>query len=126
MGAQIGKHVYNSDARKTTKAAKAADAENNAGFQVGDILYSSWGYEQTNIDYYEVVRVSGVSAWIRPIAKECEYLGPMHGTCTPVPGKYTGDAEIHRTNPTYRCVRLNSYSSAYKWGGRAEHFSEWY
>ncbi len=31
--------------------------------KVGDILYSSWGYDQTNIDFYEIVRVSEKSVW---------------------------------------------------------------
>lgn len=35
---------------------------------VGDILYTSWGYDQTNVDFYQVIRVSGKNAWIREIS----------------------------------------------------------
>ena len=32
--------------------------------KVGDVLSSSWGYDQTNIDFYYVVRTTEKSAWI--------------------------------------------------------------
>ena len=30
------------------------------GLKVGDVLRSSWGYDQTNVDYYEVVELVGL------------------------------------------------------------------
>ena len=30
-------------------------------FQIGDILVSSWGYDQTNISFYQVVALNGAS-----------------------------------------------------------------
>ena len=35
--------------------------------KVGDILYSSWGYYQTNIDFYKVVKVSEFSVLIQKL-----------------------------------------------------------
>lgn len=36
--------------------------------KVGDIFYSSWGYDQTNIDFYQIVRLTEKgSAFVRPI-----------------------------------------------------------
>lgn len=34
----------------------------------GAILYSSWGYDQTNIDFYMVTRCTAKSAWIVPMS----------------------------------------------------------
>jgi hypothetical protein len=39
-------------------------------FKIGDILYDSWGYEQTNIDFYQVTNISDKSVWIREISSE--------------------------------------------------------
>ena len=59
-----------------------------AGPQVGDILVSSWGYDQTNIDFYRVVGLtaSGKSVRIVPVAqrvhsysKGCEHVVPGEG-----------------------------------------------
>ena len=35
--------------------------------RVGDLLCCSWGYDQTNVDYYQVVGVTGKSARVRAI-----------------------------------------------------------
>ena len=32
---------------------------NESGFKIGDYLYNSWGYDQTNIDFYKVVGFAG-------------------------------------------------------------------
>lgn len=42
--------------------------ENNFGVEPGQIFYCSWGYDQTNINFYEVVRVTATKAEIQPIA----------------------------------------------------------
>ena len=31
----------------------------NSKIKEGDIFYSSWGYDQTNIDYYKVTKLIG-------------------------------------------------------------------
>ena len=38
----------------------------------GAILYSSWGYDQTNIDFYMVTRTTKSSAWIVPMSSKIE------------------------------------------------------
>jgi len=37
--------------------------------RVGDILVRAWGYERTNIDFFQVVRVLPASVYIRPVAQ---------------------------------------------------------
>jgi hypothetical protein len=45
--------------------------------EAGDVFYCSWGYDQTNIDFYEVVRVTKTRAELRPIGSRCvEDNGP--------------------------------------------------
>jgi hypothetical protein len=60
---------------------------------VGDIFCSSWGYNQTNIDYYEVVAVSKTGrAKLHAIAKTSlsDPEGASH-TVGPVRGAFLGD-----------------------------------
>jgi len=42
-------------------------AEMQHGFQVGEIFYESWGYDQTNIDFYQLVEVSKKSVLLQRI-----------------------------------------------------------
>jgi len=62
-----------------------------AQVKAGDRFYSSWGYDQTNIDYLLVVKLS-------PTGKtaQCRMVGPIHlgaaGTCDiTTPGCSHGD-----------------------------------
>lgn len=52
---------------KNKKKEAAAKFEHD--FKVGQILYESWGYEQTNIKYYQIVGFKGKSAILSQIAK---------------------------------------------------------
>ncbi|MHA2085322.1 MAG: hypothetical protein ACXABD_16315 [Candidatus Thorarchaeota archaeon] len=36
--------------------------------EVDDILVSCWGYGQTNVDFFQVVRTTSKSAWLVPIS----------------------------------------------------------
>ena len=38
---------------------KVEETQNAEGVHLGDIFYSSWGYDQTNIDFYQVVQLKG-------------------------------------------------------------------
>lgn len=83
-------NFYNMEAAKAArseerKKAKAEARKNMVNpFKVGDVLYDSWGYDQTNIDFYQVVAVGPKSVKIREIGqvvtKEagylCEYVAP--------------------------------------------------
>ncbi|BFQ96361.1 hypothetical protein DAT1711_15850 [Enterococcus cecorum] len=39
----------------------------NTPYQVGDIFYSSWGYEQTNVTFWQIVKLTEKTAWFRPL-----------------------------------------------------------
>jgi hypothetical protein len=56
------------DAKTERRQTRATFAHT---LKVGDILENSWGYEQTNIDFYQIVRLVGKqSIVIRPIASK--------------------------------------------------------
>ena len=69
----------------------------------GDIFRASWGYDQTNIDYYQVVRLIGEHmAEVREIQQQTEETAYMQGKCVPMPGVwdteayYDGDGEQYK------------------------------
>lgn len=68
--------------------------------KVGDILRNSWGYDQTNVECFEVVKLVGESmVEAREIAQESVDTGFMQGSCVPVPGKFIGEAKRYRVLP---------------------------
>ncbi|WGD37569.1 hypothetical protein [Lysinibacter sp. HNR] len=101
----------------------------NTTITPGTIFYSSWGYEQTNIDFYEVVRVTTKTVTLRPIgASRTETISAMSGTVTPKPGEFTGQ-EFRRTIINYGdapMVRINAIANASLWEGKPLFTSSWY
>lgn len=51
-------------AKKSEKSAPTAKPEkvNKYGVKVGDLFSASWGYEQTNVDFFQVVELVGTSS----------------------------------------------------------------
>ena len=49
--------------------ADKKDAVGRHTFKVGDFLYQSWGYDQTNIDFFQIIEVLPKSVKIRPISQ---------------------------------------------------------
>lgn len=73
--------------RKAEQAAVASAAE---PVMSGTLFAHSWGWEQTNVDFYEVVKASATMVEIRPIASEevSGTQGFMCATVKPVPGAF--------------------------------------
>ena len=87
--------VESHHARKMEARAKVAGWQNP--LQVGAVLYTSWGYDQTNVDFYVATRVSGTRVYVRRIASEYEETGSMAGHVWPVmPITPVGPETAHR------------------------------
>jgi hypothetical protein len=49
---------------------EAKKIESMADVEIGHILVSSWGYDQTNIDYYKVIRKTAAMVELRAIGQK--------------------------------------------------------
>jgi hypothetical protein len=85
------------------------------GVKLGDVFYRSWGYDQTNVNFYEVVgfTASNKSMRLREIRKTVQGRGVV-----PVKGDYRfleDDVHTKRIQLDYTgifpCAAWNSYSS---------------
>ena len=98
------------DTAKANESKKEAIAAHT--FKIGDCLYQSWGYDQTNIDFFEVVAVLPKSVKIRPISQIMVdgSEGFMCENVKPDKGNYTGEA-ITRPIKAYLANTGNPYFS---------------
>jgi hypothetical protein len=94
------------------------------GIEVGEILVSSWGYDQTNIDFYEVVGVTNKSVKIRKVDKKVVKSSPPQDYVVPIRGKYIGSPKTKRVNPN-GYVKISSYAYAYEWDGKPKYQTSW-
>jgi len=96
------------------------------GLEVGSVLYSSWGYDQTNVNFYEVTDVKGKQVILRPIGKKTVKDDGYSASVIASPGKFTCTA-IRRTpsgsTPSNVSVKINSSQYASLWDGRPKHES---
>lgn len=106
------------DALKAKAASNIARREERKSLSsplvLGDILSCSWGYEQTNVDYYEVIQTVGKSTVIvREISGKSVATGDMTGSSTPIPGAFIGEP-MRRLVNAQGGIKITSYSWARK------------
>lgn len=80
---------------------------NAAPSRVGDLYYTSWGYDQTNVEHFEVVADTGKSLVLRRIASEYR-----DGRTFPVAGAYMVDVHLagNSGTPGYERDHARGYS----------------
>lgn len=94
-------------------------------FMVGDVLYTSWGYDQTNVDWYQVTKVKGKSIWLRRIAENSSDAGNCSsGYTQPRRNEFIG-AEFRKTVQKDGYVSA-SFGSMRKWDGKAKYCSTYH
>lgn len=112
-----------SEARDKLRADRRNDTHS---LRVGSVLFNSWGYEQTNIDWYQVVEVvSAKTVVIRKIARHLipgEGISDMSGYSTPHVNNFTGEPMRVRANSHGVSMRHGHGSP---WDGQPRYCS-WY
>ena len=100
-------------------------------YKVGDILYGSWGYDQTNVDFFQILEVGNRSLKIRKIAsRSLETTSWCSEYVEPVKDSFIKD-EVHRVNLVISlcgnnvCHSIKSpiHGGLYKHEGRPHHSS---
>ena len=91
------------------QARRAAETTPNVeGVHVGDVFEVSWGYDQTNWDFYQVVALKGKhTAVVRRMACKCEEYDCMIGFTRPVRDQFINSDE--HTVRTYISEYRKSY-----------------
>jgi hypothetical protein len=117
-----------------TNTATASDL----GVKIGTIFCASYGYDQTNINYYEVVGVtpSGKYVEVRRIHGKVVdgSQGYMSHTTVPDPGNFYASGGRRSEVTTHRlkdglgkgAIRISSYCDAYVISPDAQSFASWW
>ena len=109
------------------KAKRTAErVESVANVKEGDIYVASWGWEQTNVDAYQVVAKKGATVTLREIAL-CSVEGSeqfMADRVKPVKDVFIG-AEFKK-RITGRSINISSCETAFPMGDREDFYRSWY
>ncbi len=94
--------------------------------KVGDIFVSSWGYEQTNVDYYKILEINGNTAIFVEIGKSVVEGSQGHDCCNVMPSPESIIGEPFKKIIQFgEYISMASYEYCCKWDGRAN-YKSWY
>jgi len=101
---------------------------NREKVQVGDIFYTSWGYDQTNVEFFQVVsKPSAARVIIRAIAMDMADAGFMSAACTPVKDMFISDEKKCTINYNGDISNADEYEhTAYKCEQGKSYRKSWY
>lgn len=127
LAEQIKGHESYQAIKAKRKADRKGTPEDLAKVKVGTIFAYSWGYEQTNVDFYEVVELKGSSVLVREIGlKSTGATGSMSDNVVPCKGNFTGPALLKKLSFSNGQPLLSMpHGGCSVWDGRPEYRS-WY
>lgn len=114
---------------KERKESRKATPEKLAAVKPGMVFVSTWGYEQTNVDFYQVVEIKKSMAVIRKISgATAESLSDMSENVVAIKDSFTDDEPMKKkinfsNNEPY--FTINSFSWASLWDGRPKYASHY-
>lgn len=111
--------------RKASIGVKEQRAEARKSYQhalkVGDVLSAAWGYDETHVDFYEVLDTRGKSVLISKIGKKIDHSSAVGGADYVVParGHYIGKPMLKRVGEG-GYVKVG-HTHARPWDGKPEY-----
>lgn len=90
-------------------------------FKPGEILYVSYGYNATHVDFYQIVKRSGVTLYLKSLKKDYISGGGYTGKVTTKKDDFnTEDKEIYTARlPNPKIEKIN----AYLWDGKPKYYN---
>ena len=123
---RIIKEYSNEDNREQHREQWSKIAQEQArAIQPGVILVASWGYEQTNIDFYKVLDRRGDAVTIVEIGqKKMKEENDLQGNCIADPENVISEP-IRKRITKRGDIRLNSFTHCGIWDGRPMSWSSY-
>lgn len=101
-------------------------------YKIGDIICNSWGCEQTNIDFFQVVEVKNRVIKIKEVYKEYKETGFLCGNSIPLPNRFKENGREYQLRVSFKYIsdeptlsNPKSYYYMHKWSGKPEYESHY-
>jgi hypothetical protein len=95
----------------------------------GKIVTYMWGYEQTNIDFFKIIKRKGDFATLQPLKSKILRDEDMRGEVIPSDEIDTDEPiirrKVHVRDGKESGIAVKSYGWASLWEGQPEHFTSY-
>jgi len=97
----------------------------------GAILVSKWGYEQTNVDFYQVIKATSKTVVIRELQKQkSDNSANMTGLAVPLRDQFCEKSkEMRRKIDTdwkgFPVIYVSKYESCQIWDGELQKYTSY-
>jgi len=106
--------------RKAQRKAESATFDARDYLKKGDVVYNSWGYDQTNVDYYVVHNVTRKFVMLAPCG--AEVVNSSGGISPKTSSANTAKLERHGVYAWRDTVSVNfRHGAGSKWDGRPKY-----
>lgn len=129
---QVRSRIARRAAQTAERQAKRASLKASDHWTVGDVVYTSWGYDQTNVDYFQITELKNRSVVVRQISvnssdhgqpgggkvapRRFEFCGPAFLCPINEDGRFSAGPCFNKDKPSFR-------HNCYKWDGKARYTS---
>lgn len=125
--------IEKANAAKIERRAQNAAIKAAEHFKVGDMIVNTWGYEQTNVDFFQVIEVGNKTLKVREVSQQIQegsmYSHGMACNVLPKADQFIGEEFQVRLKVDYngdvRCCSPKNYYYFRKWDGRPV-YNSWY
>lgn len=99
---------------------------NHHNVEVGTIFYTSWSYEQTNVNFYKVIELVGKCTLVLQEQEQIRIPNSygLSGNTKPAPSSYIGKPFRKRINSD-GFVKISSCQLGMIWDGRTLSYSQY-
>ena len=80
---------------------KTNDIKNIHNVKIGDIFYTSFGYDMTLVTYYQVVRVTAKRATVKEIKRKIISGDGLQGKCSPIKDSFVDENKTYTTGTDF-------------------------
>ena len=121
-------HDLNIQNEKHLKDKQILGKINREKVKIGDIFNTSWGYEQTNVEFFQVIdKPTPCKVLIRQISRVLEETQFMSGTVLPIRDDFIGDAKLCNIKYTGEIANIDDYkNTGYRTEQGKKYHCSWY
>lgn len=128
-----GFQAKKAEQEQVKEVTKKEAFKNFPHIQVGTLFASSWGFERTNVDFYQVIKRTEKTVTVRKIHQQfVSGTSGMSGYVVADKDNFASDETLTKRMTSWKkdgsevSIKISSYATAYETTETEGHYTSWY